>query len=54
MTACEPCWNEAYRQSRLLGGSQVDHYRKLLEVLDGHPHDEPSESSSTSADGSAS
>ena len=38
MTACEPCWNEAYRQSRLLGGSQVDHYRRLLEVLDGHPH----------------
>ena len=39
MAACEPCWNEAYRQSRLLGGSQVDHYRRLLDVLDGHPHD---------------
>ena len=32
MNACEPCWNEAYRQSRLLGGSQVDHYRRLLEA----------------------
>lgn len=38
MTACESCWNEAYRQSRLRGGSQVDHYLALLEVLDGHPH----------------
>lgn len=41
MAACEPCWNEAYRQSRLLGGSQVDHYQRLIEILDGHPHDEP-------------
>lgn len=38
MTACEPCWNEAYRQSRMLGGSQVDYYLKLLETIDGHPH----------------
>jgi hypothetical protein len=46
MTACEPCWNEAYRQSRLLGGSQVDHYLRLIEVLDGHecaPSPTPSE-----------
>lgn len=41
MTACEPCWNEAFRQSRLIGGSQVDHYLKLLELLDSHPHDGP-------------
>lgn len=41
MTACEPCWNEAYRQSRLLGGSQVDYYLKLIEVLEHHPHNEP-------------
>ena len=41
MSACEPCWNEAYRQSRMLGGSQVDYYLRLIEVLDGHPHDEP-------------
>lgn len=40
MSACEPCWNEAFRQSRALGGSQVDYYQKLLEVLDGHPHDQ--------------
>lgn len=39
MSVCEPCWNEAYRQSRLLGGSQVDYYLRLLEVLDGHQHD---------------
>lgn len=38
MTACEPCWNEAFRQSRMLGGSQVDYYLKLLETIDGHPH----------------
>ena len=38
MSACEPCWNEAYRQSRLAGGSQVDHYYRLLKVRDGHPH----------------
>jgi len=36
---CEPCWNEAYRQSRMLGGSQVDYYRRLIETLNGHPHD---------------
>jgi len=40
MAACEPCWNEAYRQSRLVGGSQVDHYLRLVETLDGHPHDD--------------
>jgi hypothetical protein len=39
MAACEPCWNEAFRQSRALGGSQVDHYLRLIELLDGHPHD---------------
>lgn len=44
MATCEPCWNEAFRQSRMLGGSQVDHYLRLVEVLDGHPHDEPSTS----------
>lgn len=38
---CEPCWNEAFRQSRLLGGSQVDYYHRLLEVLSGHPHGVP-------------
>lgn len=38
MTACEPCWNEAFRQSRMLGGSQVDYYLRLIETLDNHPH----------------
>lgn len=39
MAACEPCWNEAFRQSRLVGGSQVDHYLRLLEIVPNHPHD---------------
>lgn len=39
MAACEPCWNEAFRQSRLVGGSQVDHYQRLIELLPNHPHD---------------
>lgn len=37
MSACEPCWGEAYRLSRLHGGSQVDRYLQLLEA--GDPHD---------------
>lgn len=45
MSACEPCWDEAYRQSRLVGGSQVDHYRRLLELLDSHPHTTPTDTS---------
>lgn len=47
MSACEPCWNEAYRQSRLLGGSQADYYRRLLDLLDGHPHNNPSPETDT-------
>lgn len=30
MAACEECWTEAYRRSRIRGGAQVDHYRDLL------------------------
>lgn len=30
MSACEKCWDQAFLQSRLLGGSQVDHYQRLL------------------------
>lgn len=37
MSACEACWDEAYRRSCLVGGSQVDHYQRLIETLDGHP-----------------
>ena len=49
MAACEPCWNEAYRQSHMLGGSQVDYYLNLIETLDGHPHDAPPEAADSGA-----
>lgn len=32
MPPCEECWNNAFVQSRMLGGSQVDWYHKLLET----------------------
>lgn len=31
MSACEKCWSQAYVQSRMFGGSQVEHYYRLLE-----------------------
>jgi len=43
MSACEPCWNKAYFQSRLTGRSQVDVYRSLIEASDRCPHDEPND-----------
>ena len=30
MAACEECWADAVLASRTLGGSQVDHYQRLL------------------------
>lgn len=30
MVACEQCWSDAYMRSRMLGGSQVEHYNALL------------------------
>ena len=36
MSACEDCWNEAYRQARMLGGSQVEHYERLIRSVE-HP-----------------
>lgn len=30
MAACETCWGDAFVRSRLLGGTQVEHYRSLL------------------------
>jgi hypothetical protein len=30
MVACETCWNDAYRRSRMFGGTQVEHYENLL------------------------
>jgi hypothetical protein len=34
MTACETCWGDAYARARMLGGSQVDHYRALLAAIE--------------------
>lgn len=40
MSACEKCWGEAYARSRMLGGSQVDHYHRLLaDRIHGEPTD---------------
>lgn len=36
MTACELCWDQAFRDSRMLGGSQTDHYHRLLKVNKHH------------------
>lgn len=30
MSACETCWADAFIRSRALGGSQVEHYERLL------------------------
>lgn len=32
MSACEDCWDEAFRLSRIKGGQQSDHYRRLLDL----------------------
>ncbi|HZJ25879.1 MAG TPA: hypothetical protein VFF40_02520 [Acidimicrobiia bacterium] len=37
MSACERCWTDAYRESRMFGGSQVDHYRRLIEERRDRP-----------------
>jgi hypothetical protein len=37
MGACERCWVDAFTESRRLGGSQVDHYRRLLIENEGKP-----------------
>lgn len=33
--ACERCWDDAFKASKMLGGSQADHYRRLLNERDG-------------------
>lgn len=33
--ACELCWEQAFNRAFLLGGSQVDHYRRLLTENEG-------------------
>lgn len=30
MSACEPCWGEAFAKSRMFGGGQVEWYQRLL------------------------
>ena len=37
MSACETCWATAFIRSRALGGSQVEHYEKLLIEPTDHP-----------------
>ena len=34
---CEVCWDLAYVRSRTRGGSQADHYRRLLIETEGWP-----------------
>lgn len=53
MSACEPCWNEAFRKSRALGGSQVDYYRLLIEMHATCPAttNRPPETDEENADG---
>jgi hypothetical protein len=36
MSACEQCWNAAYTKSRMLGGTQVEWYYRLLEENTEH------------------
>ena len=35
MSACEPCWEEAFRRALSRGGRQTDHYHDLLRENDG-------------------
>jgi hypothetical protein len=37
MAMCETCWADAYLRARLLGGSQVDHYHRLLDERRDRP-----------------
>jgi hypothetical protein len=37
MATCEKCWADAYVASRTLGGSQPDHYRRLLNERAAQP-----------------
>jgi len=34
---CEKCWDDAEIAARLLGGSKVDHYHRLLEERKQNP-----------------
>ena len=35
--ACETCWADAFTESKLHGGTQVEHYLRLLRERDGTP-----------------
>lgn len=37
MSCCEKCWGDAYERAFLIGGSQADHYRALLEERKDDP-----------------
>lgn len=34
---CEACWEQAFIRALVTGGTQVEHYRALLEENDGKP-----------------
>lgn len=38
MTACNDCWDEAFRRARIGGGHQAEHYEALLLL---HPSERP-------------
>lgn len=40
MSACEECWANAYAKARMLGGTQVDWYYRLLEENLDHEENE--------------
>ena len=53
MSACETCWDEAFRRSRMLGGSQVDHYQRLMQGrFETHPQPTPTPDETTESEGS--
>ena len=37
MSACEPCWNQAFVRSQCNGKGQVENYHDLLRENDGKP-----------------
>jgi hypothetical protein len=43
MSACETCWADAYIRARALGGSQVEHYERLLSERADDPDHAPDE-----------
>lgn len=38
MSACNDCWDEAFRRSRFRGGHQAEHYEALLLIPPSERH----------------